>query len=77
MATAHPRQQGASRATLVLRGVYLISVLKQRCFPDGSRGKGSHRNVEVTGDAGSIPGSGRSPGGGNGGTLAWIPKSWT
>ena len=77
MASAHRRQQGASRATLVLRGVYLISLLKPRGFSDGSGGKGSDRTVEVTGGAGSIPGSGRSSGGGNGGTLAWNPKSWT
>ena len=41
-------------------------------FPDGSEVKASACNV---GDLGSIPGSGRSPGEGNG-TLAWkIP--WT
>ena len=47
-----------------------------RSFPGGSDGKESACNV---GDPGSIPGSGRSPGGGNGNPLsilAWkIP--WT
>ena len=33
------------------------------CFPDGSDGKASAYNA---GDPGSIPGSGRSPGEGNG-----------
>ena len=36
------------------------------CFPDGSNGKESDCN---TGDLGSIPGSGRSPGGANGNPL--------
>ena len=34
-------------------------------FPDGSTGKGSACNVGDTGDTVSIPGLGRSPGGGN------------
>ena len=42
------------------------------CFPwgfsGGSEGKASARNV---GDLGSIPGSGRSPGGGNGNPLQY------
>ena len=33
-------------------------------FPDGSAGKESACNAGYTGDGGSIPGSGRSPGGG-------------
>ena len=37
-------------------------------FPGGSDGKASAYNV---GDAGSIPGSGRSPGGGNGNPLRY------
>ena len=42
-------------------------------FPGGSEGKVSACNV---GDPGSIPGLGRSPGEGNGSTIAWkIP--WT
>ena len=35
-------------------------------FPDGSAGKESTCDAGDTGDAGLIPGSGRSPGGGNG-----------
>ena len=34
-------------------------------FPDGSAGKESSCNAGDTGDAGSIPGLGGSPGGGN------------
>ena len=37
-------------------------------FPGGPDGKKSACNV---GDPGSIPGSGRSPGGGNGNPLQW------
>ena len=35
-------------------------------FPEGSVDKESACNAGDTGDAGSIPGSGRSPGGGHG-----------
>ena len=38
-------------------------------FPDGSVGKESACNAGDTGDAGSLLGSGRSPGGGNGNPL--------
>ena len=38
-------------------------------FPDGSDGKESDYNAGDTGDAGSIPGFGRSSGGGNGNPL--------
>ena len=38
---------------------------------DGSVGKESARNAGDTGDAGSIPGSGRSPGEGNGNPLQY------
>ena len=46
-------------------------------FPDGSEGKASacnEGNPEDTGDAGSIPGSGRFPGEGNGNSLqhSWV-----
>ena len=34
-------------------------------FPDGSAGKETACNAGDTGEAGSIPGLGRSPGGGN------------
>ena len=40
----------------------------QSCFPGGSEVKASARNV---GDLGSIPGSGRSPGEGNGTPLQY------
>ena len=38
-------------------------------FLDGTEGKESARNAGETGDAGLIPGSRRSPGGGNGNPL--------
>jgi len=47
-------------------------------LPDGSVGKESAHGAQDPGDAGSISGSGRSPGGGSGSSsvLAWrIP--WT
>ena len=40
-------------------------------FPDGSVGKESACSAGYTGDLGSIPGSGRSPGGGNGNPLQY------
>ena len=40
-------------------------------FPDGSVGKESACNAGDTGDASSIPGSGTSPGGGNGNPLQY------
>jgi len=40
-----------------------------RGFPSGSAGKESACNAGDTGDAGSIPGLGRSPGGENGNPL--------
>ena len=40
-------------------------------FPDGSVGKESACNARDRGDVGSIPGSGRSPGGGNGNPLQY------
>ena len=36
------------------------------CFPGGSEEKNLPANAGDAGDLGSIPGSGRSPGGGNG-----------
>ena len=57
-------------------GLFLTTALGQTSFPGGSAVKNPPANA---GDAGSIPGSGRSPGGGNGNPvqyLAWrIP--WT
>ena len=44
-------------------------------FPDGSTGKESACNTGGSGDMGSIPGLGRSPGGGNGNLAGKI--SWT
>ena len=44
---------------------------KHQGFPDGSVGKESAYNAGDTGDAGLIPGSGRSPGGGNGNPLQY------
>ena len=40
-------------------------------FPRGSAVKKSTCNVGATGDSGSIPGSGRSPGGGHGKPLQY------
>ena len=40
-------------------------------FPDGSMGKESTCNAGDTGDAGSIPGSGRFPGGRKGNPLQY------
>ena len=40
-------------------------------FPNGPMGKESAYNVGNTGNMGSIPGSGRSPGGGNGNPLQY------
>ena len=40
-------------------------------FPSSSAGKESACNAGDTGDVGSIPGSGRSPGGGNGNLLRY------
>ena len=41
------------------------------CLPDGSIGKEFTCNAGDTGDVGSIPGSGRSPGGGDGNPLQY------
>ena len=45
---------------------YIKLIIPFFCFPDGSHGKASARNA---GDPGSIPGSGKSPGEGNGNPL--------
>ena len=47
----------------------MFLVVDKGDFPDGSAGKESSCNAGGTGDVGSIPGSGRSPGGGNGNLL--------
>ena len=41
------------------------------CFPDGSVGKESACSAGDRGDVGSIPGSGRAPGGGNGNSFQY------
>ena len=48
-------------------------------LPWGLGGKESTCNVEAAGDAGSIPGSGRSPGEGNGNPLQYscLENPWT
>ena len=43
-----------------------------RRFPAGSGGEESTYNVGAAGDVGSIPGSGRSLGGGHSNPLSWI-----
>ena len=48
--------------------VSVMPFAKLRGFPGGSEVKASASNA---GDLGSIPGSGRSPGEGNGNPLAW------
>ena len=47
----------------------MCSVLQYGGFPRGILVKNPPANVADTRDAGSIPGSGRSPGGGNGNLL--------
>ena len=48
-----------------------VSVTEGWGFPGGSVVKHPHANAGDTGDMGSIPGSGRSPGGGNGNPLQY------
>ena len=51
----------------ILRGCRLLRQLsRQRELPNGLMGKNLAANAGDTGDVGSIPGLGRSPGGGNG-----------
>ena len=49
----------------------LMGVELRLGFPDGSSGKESACSAGAAGDAGSIPGSGRSPGGGYGNPLQY------
>ena len=51
-----------------LNSVWALSLLFEHLFPGGSDDKASARN---TGDPGSIPGLGRSPGEGNGNLLQY------
>ena len=46
---------------------------KKRGFPGGNSGKESAANSGDTRDADWIPGSGRSPGAGNGNLVFWQP----
>ena len=48
--------------------IYIYIYMHNQAFPDGSDGKASACNV---GDLGSIPGSGRSPGEGNGNPIQY------
>ena len=48
--------------------IYLLNIYIPQCFPGGSAVKASAWNV---GDPGSIPGSGRCPGEGNGNPLQY------
>ena len=48
-----------------------ITFLNCKGFPDGAVVKNLPANARSTGDAGSIPGLGRCPGGGNGNTLQY------
>ena len=51
----------------------------ERVWCNGSAGKESALNTEDAGDLGSIPGLGRSPGGGNGNPLQYscLEIPWT
>ena len=57
-----------SDCTLYICAIYCMSVIPQTGLPGGSDGKESARNA---GDPGSICGSGRSPGDGNGNPLQY------
>ena len=48
---------------------FMFMVMNELCFPAGSVVK---KTPASAGDAGSIPGSGRSPGGGNGNPLQYF-----
>ena len=50
---------------------FLVVICKLLGFLGGSSGKESARNAGASGDTGLIPGSGRSPGGGNGNLLQY------
>ena len=51
--------------------LWILAGTTPRGLPDGSAGKESACNAGDTGDVGSIPGLGRSPGGGNGNPLQY------
>ena len=63
--------QSLGREDLLEKGMATHSrILPPPDFPGGSDGKASAHNA---GDPASIPGSGRSPGEGNGNTLVFLP----
>ena len=72
------RHQTLSWPDLYLKVIEACNTLL--CFPDGSVVKDLHAIAGDTGDAGSIPGSGRSPRGGNGNLLQYSclknPMDW-
>ena len=51
--------------------LFIAQNYTDRDFPDGSAGKESTCNARDTGDMGSIPGLGRSPGGRDGNLLQY------
>ena len=55
----------------IQHGTYLLSTYYIACFPDGSGVKNPPVNAGDAGDLGSIPGWGRSPGGGHGNPLQY------
>ena len=58
--------------TLLGSNAILASLDTVTTSPDGSAGKEYACNTGDTGDVGSMPGSGRSPGGGNGNPLQYF-----
>ena len=56
----------------VVKRIYCIVGFIVHCFPGGSMGKESACNTGASGDACLIPGSGSSPGAGNGNSLHYI-----
>ena len=64
----YPRLLGISRPNEILYGSIFVRLVSSRGFPSGSEGKESACNAE---DLGLIPGSGRSPGEGNGNPLQY------
>ena len=52
-------------------GIKYITLTQKRGFPGGSVVQSPPAYARATGEVGSIPGSGRSPGGGNGNPLQY------
>ena len=59
------------RKTFLLEFSHKVAWIRKGSIPCGLVGKESTCNAGVAGDAGSIPGVGRSPGGGNGNPLQY------